>query len=397
MSTSLAPMHVLLVHNYYRQAGGEDRVFETERSALLAHGHTVSELTATNDVLHGISMVTDSVWSAPARDRLSHLLEKKKPDIVHVHNIFFALSPSILGTARRYGIPTVQTLHNYRWLCPAGTFYRNGAVCETCKRRAVPHPSIVHRCCNGSLRQSAGVASILGIHRVLGNPRESVDLFVAPTSFARKKYVEGGFPEERIVVKAHFVSPGPYRSPDPGPALFVGRLSAEKGIGTLMQAWRELEGVPLDIVGDGPLEADMRSEIGSGRTSGIRVMGGKSPSDVRRLISTARFVIVPSECYETFGLVVIEAFSAGVPVICSGMGAVGELVADGENGLHFSTGDHRDLAAKVRWLSGNPNERDRMGEKAYDTYRTLYSEETGYRALMETYATARSVFAERHM
>src|ERR1700681_312252 len=247
------PQTVLSVHNFYRQPGGEDRVCADEAALLEQHGHTVVRYEEHNRRIAGagISAAGSTVWSTRSFRRLRSVLREQACDVVHFHNTFPLISPAAYYAARAANVPVVQTLHNYRLICPAGTLLRDGAVCEECIGR-VPLPALVHGCYRGSRPATAAVAAMLVIHRVGGTWRRMVDAYIAPSEFARKKLIAGGLPAERIVMKPNFVAPHPGAgSGDGGYAFFAGRLSEEKGVRTLFQAWERLgTAIPLVVAGD---------------------------------------------------------------------------------------------------------------------------------------------------
>lgn len=221
-------------------------------------------------------------------------------------------------------------------------------------------------------------------------------MYIALTEFAQRKFIEGGLPANRISVKPNCVDPDPglgeQRS---GYAAFVGRLSEEKGIRTLLGAWPNCSNrIPLRVAGDGPLKDDIRDSLTMEPDTDIELMGLLEPPDVMRLIKGAAFLIYPSQCYETLGMTIIEAFACGVPVIASKLGAMAEIVSNGVTGLHFAAGDESDLAAKVDWAWTHPKEMEQMGRAARREYEAKYTAEQNYQALMRIYETARSAASE---
>jgi glycosyltransferase involved in cell wall biosynthesis len=280
----------------------------------------------------------------------------------------------------------VQTLHNFRLICPAATFHREGNVCEACAEKSLME-SIRHACYRDSRAATATVALMLATHRLLGTWKDSVDSYIALTSFARDKFIASGISPEKLFVKPNFVDP------DPGPrtgageyAFFAGRLSPEKGVSTLLKAWPHLkEPIPLRIAGDGPDRPRLEAFAGDQHLRDIQFLGRLSYSETVAAMKGARFVIVPSTWYETFGLVIVEAMACGVPVICSRLGAMQENVADGVTGLHFTPGDAEDLARKVSWACVHPLEMSEMGRAARRQYEFRYTAEKNYSLLMEIY------------
>ena len=384
-------LKLLLVHNYYRQRGGEDVVFEAEARLLEEHGHQVVRYEARNDALEGTpawAIARQSLWNDRTYRDVQRLVERERPDLVHVHNTLSVISPSVYHAVRQSGVPLVQTLHNYRLLCPSAVLFRNGGICEACLGKAVAHPAVRYGCYRGSRAASAAVATTSALQRFLGTWTRCVDLFVALTSFARGKFVEGGLPVERIVVKPNFTpDPGLART-DGDYALFVGRLSPEKGVQPLLDAWRRLgSSLRLRIIGDGPQAAAVTEAIGGG--AAIDYMGRQSPQAVSAAMAGAKFLVFPSIWYETFGLTIIEAYAAGTPVLASDLGAMTDLVKDGVTGLRFRPGDAEHLAAQVAWAREHPDELRAMGRNARLEYESCYTPERNLELLLDVYETAR--------
>jgi glycosyltransferase involved in cell wall biosynthesis len=380
----------LVVHNRYRQPGGEDQVFSAETALLEARGHRVLRYSTHNDRvadMNSLALAKGTLWNSSIYRELRTLMRRERPNVAHFHNTFPLVSPAGYFAARAEGVPVIQTLHNYRLLCPNALFFRDGGVCEDCLGKAVPWPGVVHKCYRGSRAASGSVAAMLTAHRALRTWTEKVDAYITITRFARDKFIQGGLPAEKIVVKPNFVNP------DPGPGegrggyvLFVGRLSIEKGIGTLLAAWKRLGGrVPLKVVGDGPL-VDEVVKAANGR-SRVEWLGYRSLAEVHALMKEASALVFPSEWYETFGRVAAEAFATGTPVIAANIGAAIELVEHGRTGLRFPPGDPEDLAAQVEWILNHPVERTRMRREARAEFEAKYTAERNYRMLMEIYGS----------
>ena len=384
-------MKILAVHNRYQRPGGEDQVFADETALLEAENHSVVRCEVHNDRVERMNRVTlarDTVWNASAYRELGVLIRRERPDVAHFHNTLPLVSPAGYYAARAEGVPVIQTLHNYRLLCPVALFFRDGRVCEDCMGKAVPWPGVAHACYRGSRAASGAVATMLTLHRAIRTYAQVVDVYVALTEFARNKFIEGGLPAEKIVVKPNFVAPDPGRGPGGGGyVLFVGRLAPEKGTGTMLAAWDRLgTGVPLKIVGDGPLR-DRVARAAAWR-SNVEWLGHRPVSEVHTLMKGAELLVFPSEWYETFGRVAAEAFAAGTPVVAADIGAVAELVEHGRTGLLFRPGDPKDLAAQVGWALSHPAELRSMREEARAEFEAKYTAERNYLALMEIYATA---------
>jgi glycosyltransferase involved in cell wall biosynthesis len=381
---------ILLVHNRYRQAGGEDVVFQQEGSLLRRHGHRVEEYLEDNSRIQEtgrFAAAANAVWSPRTRSRLRDLIHRERPEVAHFHNTFPLISPSAYWACRETGVPVVQTLHNYRLLCAAALFFRSGRPCEDCMGKRLLWPGVLHACYRGSRLETAGVTMMLETHRMLGTWRNKVDLFIALSDFSRRKFIEGGLPEERIVTKPNFVDPDPGAGRADGDfALFVGRLSVEKGVHVLLDAWRSLPGRSLAICGDGPMR-DLVDRFARSRPAGeIRVYGARSRPEVFDLMKRSRFLVFPSTCYESFPLVIAEAFGCALPVLSTGIGAGAEIVDDGRTGLHFKSGDPLSLAAAADRLW--PESRA-MGAEARSEFLAKYTAEANYARLMDLYSRAR--------
>lgn len=384
-------MRILLVHNHYQVRGGEDESVAAEARLLQAAGHEVKIYSESNDqvaAMTSLSLARRTVWSSEAYHLVRRRLQASRYDVVHVQNFFPLISPSVYYAARDENVPVVQTLRNYRLLCPNGLFFRHGQVCEDCLGKALPYPGVVHRCYRNSWSASSAVAAMLVIHRILRTWQTTVRLYVTLTNFARDKLIQGGLPEDKIVVKPNFVDP------DPGPgtgggdyALYVGRLSVEKGLDTLLAAWQRVgDRLPLKIVGDGPLVEHIAQV--AAQSSYLEWLGRQPIAEVYALMGDATVVIFPSTWYETFGRVAIEAFAKGTPVIATNIGAIAEIIESGRTGLHFRPGDADDLAAKVTWLLARPQELARMRREARAVFETHYTAHNNYEQLMALYSRA---------
>jgi glycosyltransferase involved in cell wall biosynthesis len=380
---------ILVVHNSYQQVGGEDAVFAAEATLLRQHGHEVVEYRDNNQRINQISRLSaaaGTIWSRSSHRRMLQTLRAARPDIVHFHNTFLLISPSAYYACREFGVPVVQTLHNYRLLCPAATFFRGGQLCEACLGKTLPWPGVWHACYRKSHSQTTIVAAMIGVHRWLKTWQQQVDIYIALSEFASEKFIKGGIPREKIVIKPNFVNP------DPGVgeendyfALFVGRLSPEKGVWTLLQAWQGLKGIPLKILGDGPLLTDVQHFIQQKKLDCVEVLGQRAHGETLTLMKRARFLIFPSEWYEGFPLTLAEAFACGVPVIAARLGAMAEIVKEGHTGLLFCAGDPQDLAGKVRWAVENAKAMCRMRENARRIYEEKYTAGKNYKMLSAIY------------
>jgi glycosyltransferase involved in cell wall biosynthesis len=396
-------MKILLVHNSYQQAGGEDIIFEQDKKNLQRAGHDVITYERSNHELEHISilqramLVKNIVWDSETKRDFEGLLEKKSPDVVHVHNTFVMISPSIYSACRERRVPVVQTLQNYRLMCPGALFFRDGKVCEDCVDHSLWH-GIRHGCYRNSRMETAGVALMLAWHRRMKTYHELIDCAVAATEFSRGKFLAAGFDSQKVVVKPNFVDP------DPGPrdrigdyAVFTGRLSVEKGVATLLEAWAQSRNdQPLKIVGDGPLRESLQTYAAGHGLSNVSFTGRLSRDETIAIVKGAQFQIVPSVSYEGFPMVIAEGFACGVPMICSRLGAMQEIVIDHRTGLHFSPGDAQDLASKIDWAWNHSAELAQMGAAARKQYESEFTAEKNYSQLMQIYERTVATYDSRN-
>ena len=391
-------MKIVIVHNTYQQPGGEDVAVAAESNLLERRGHTVIRYSRSNDEMAMMSaprrllMVKDMIHSEKSKREMLDLMRDERPDLVHVHNTFMMVSPSVFEACREAGIPVVQTLHNYRLLCPGWSLCREGKVCEECIESGLWR-GVWHGCYRDSRLMTAAVALMLQVHRMRGTWSHDVGGYVALTNFARDKFIEGGLPASRIGVKPNFLESDPgKRSSSGGFALFVGRLSAEKGAEVVLQAWQKLKGtIPLVIMGDGPLREPLESEAAARNLSNITFAGWRSRGEILSAMKSASLLITPSLWYEGFPMTVVEAFACGIPVICSRLGGLREIVEDGSTGLHFNPGDAEDLAGKLDLLWTQPSQLAAMGRAAREEYKRNYTAERNYELMMQIYARTMAV------
>ncbi len=380
------PLKVLVAHNAYKQRGGEDAVVEAEIALLRKHGHDVVEHRCSNDGLDAqarIRSLADTLWSRSAHALMHEVIRRHQPDVMHVHNTFPRLSPSIYWAAHSERVPVVQTLHNFRLACAQATFLRNGQVCEACLH-TLPWRGVVQRCYRGSLTQSSALVGMLALHRALGTFRSKVTRYIALSEFSKKKFVAAGLPADKLSVKPNFVG-----ASDPSPAarqggLFVGRLSEEKGIRVLLDALSLSTTSRCTVIGSGPLERIVAAH------PQVRWLGWQDQNVVREHMGAASYVVLPSIGYEQFPLVIAEAYACGTPVVASRLGALEELVHDGQNGLLFAPGDAAALAEKLAFVANHPDRMRQMGDNARAHYELKYTPERNYEQLIAIYTLALS-------
>jgi glycosyltransferase involved in cell wall biosynthesis len=385
-------MRVLMLHNHYQNAGGEDVAVAAESSLLSTHGHEVTVYTISNDRLRTRWAAAAAAWraaySTTSLRSVAAEIRRVGPDVVHVHNFFPLLSPSVYDACRAAGVPVVQTLHNYRLLCVNAEFFRDGQACEACLGKMLAWPGVLHACYRRSRVASGAVAVMQTANRFRRTWTDKVDRYIALTEFARGKFIQGGLPAEKIVIKPNFARFDPGRGTGGGRyALFVGRLVAGKGLATLLAACESLKGqVPMKIVGDGPLADAVASA--SRRTAGVEWLGPCTNERVLALMKDAWVLLFPSLYYENFPIVIAEAYAAGLPIIASNVGSMSLLIDHGRTGLHVRPNDPADLAAKLLWLWAHPQERTRMSAEARVEFEQKYTAKRNYETLMEIYACA---------
>lgn len=385
-------MRVLQLHNLYKIPGGEDVVVQAEKALLENHGHEVVLLQADNDNITNLFSKTmtalGTVYSFSGKKQVQAEIAKFQPDVVHVHNFFPLWSPAVYDACREARVPVLQTLHNYRFFCAGAFFFRDGTVCEDCLGKFFPWPGVVHRCYRDSRVGSAVLATMQSFHSHRGTWKERVNLYIALTEFARNKFIEAGLPGDKIVLKPNFLFPDPGSKQMNGDyALFVGRLSPEKGISTLLAAWQTLgEQITLKIVGDGPLADEVA--IAESEIPGVEWLGRQPKEQVQKLMQDAKMLVFPSVWYEGFPMVILEAYAVGLPVVASNLGSLSSVVDSGRTGLHFRAGDADDLAAKVEWAVTHPEHLTQMRREAHAEFEAKYTAEANYRRLMEIYDLA---------
>ncbi len=376
-------MRVLVAHNAYQQRGGEDSVVDDELALLRGRGAEVELLQMHNDDIAGMGraeLLGRTLWSRSAAEQMSERCRQFQPDVVHVHNSFPLLSPAIHWAAQAAGVPVVQTLHNFRLMCPQAMLLREGKVCEDCVGK-LPWRGAVRGCYRGSVAQSSVLAGMLTLHRGLGTWHRRVNRFIALTEFARAKFIEGGLPPARLRVKPNFADLPATDAADRRGLLFVGRLSAEKGVDALAAAAVGLP-APVTVIGEGPM-----SDVVAG-AEGLDALGAQSPAGVAAAMRRASALVLPSICYENFPRTLVEAFACGLPVIASRLGAMEELVQDGVTGLLFEPGDAGALRECLLWALDHPVDLASMGQRARAVYEANYTAARNHEQLMTIYQEA---------
>jgi glycosyltransferase involved in cell wall biosynthesis len=385
-------MKIALVHNTYRWPGGEDVIVEQERDLLRSAGHTVIEYRRSNheisngSLVRQITLAQRAIWSGGTFHEFRTLLRKEKPDVVHVHNTFVMISPSVYWACAEQKIPVVQTLHNYRLFCPPSNFLRDGKICEECVEHSLLR-GVAYGCYQGSRMATGAAALVLATHRWVGTWTRKIDCYIAVSQFARKKFVQAGLPAEKLAVKPHFVFPDPGERATGGDyAIFVGRFTSEKGLPLLLNAWKRVKtSVPLMIVGDGPLRESLEAQAAQMAGSHVIFRGQLSRDATLAAVKGAKFLLCASQCYEQGPATILESFACGVPVIAPALGPIDEVVEEGRSGLLFRAGDPAHLAEKIAWALAHHQQLPAMGKSARAKFDSAYTGQKNYTRLMEIY------------
>ena len=384
-------MKILLAHNFYQTGSpsGEDAVFRNEKLLLEQAGHHVIAFEKHNDTIStGIvdraQAAMDANWSLRSYRELRAVLVTQRPDVAHFHNTFPLLSPSAYRACRQERVPTVQTLHNYRLICPGALLMREGRPCELCIEGSVLS-SIKHGCYRSSRSATTVVAAMSTLHRARGTYRTDVDRYIALTEFARHRFVRGGLPGDRIRVRPNCLMDNPPVGHGGGRfALYVGRLSAEKGVQTLVDAWSGID-YPLWIAGDGPLRSAL--EAAAHRCGAqIRFLGYQTREQVLSMMRDATMVVIPSECYEGFPVTVLEALASGTPLAVSAIGALDEILQSPDNALKFPPRDPIALRATAMQLLADTELRAAMRTMNRSLFERRYAAATALNSLLAIYA-----------
>jgi glycosyltransferase involved in cell wall biosynthesis len=395
-------MRILILHNRYKLHGGEDVVVQQESQLLRDAGYFVDVMEVSNDEIESsvdkLKTAFMSIYSPPMRKLVERRIQDTGADVLHVHNFFPRLTPAVYDAGAERNCAVVQTLHNYRLVCPGGLLFRDGAVCEECLGRSFALPGIQHGCYRGSRIGSATIATMTALHRVRGTWRDRVDRYIVLNEYARSVFTEyGGLPAERIRVKPNVVPDSGLGRGSGGYALFVGRLSPEKGIATLLRAASDPAfQLPLKIVGTGPMQTEVIAAAAA--CTNIEYLGAQPRAEVVKLVGDALVQIVPSEWHEAGGpLVIGEAFAAGVPVVTPAMEPMSTVVEDGVSGLLYLPRDHEDLCRAVARIVDNPEMVAAMRIKARQRYEAMYMPASNLNELEIIYREAIEEMRERRV
>jgi len=395
-------LKILLVHNFYGSSApsGENTAFQAESGLLRKNGHTVIEFTRNSDEVRNLGSfgllkgAFSTPWNPFSLKALKNILIKEKPDILHVHNFFPLISPSIFYATNDLDTPTVFTLHNYRIVCANAILLRNNSPCTECLDKQSILPSLKYKCYRESRMATLPLALSIKLHQVLGTWQRKVDAFISLTEFQKNKLIEAGLPAEKIHIKPHFYSspPNPLPFNERGSkVVFIGRLGPEKGINVLLHAWKMWgEDAPdLEIIGDGPERHPLEKYSATNNLDNkISFLGQLPFPQTLDKLSRARLSILPTLCYEGFPMTVLEAFAMGVPVVASNIGSLPCIIENNKNGALFKAGDSEALCNALKEVWGNRENLEQMSTAARSTFEESFSTEINHKILMDIYQEA---------
>jgi len=378
-------MKILVGHNFYQQPGGEDHVFRTQTQLLKAHGHNVHLYERRNAELKK-SDALSLRFSKRSYQDVHALGLGFKPDIAHFHNTFFMMTPSVFYACKNLDIPVVLSAHNYRLMCINGLFFRDNRPCEDCTKQT-RLSGIVNRCYRSSFAASTVLTDMVSHHWRRGTWTKMIDRLTVATEFSRRKHIQAGIPEDKITVLPHFVDdPGPVNeAPRQGYALYAGRLSPEKGLNVLLDAWKSIKDIELYIVGSGPMKASLEKRVLDEGLTNVKIFGFIEKVEYIKIMKEAMFLVAPCLSYDNFPMVIVESYSYGVPVLASRLGSLEEAVEDGVTGRLFKPNDAKDLAEKVNDVLQNLSAHQTMCINARKTYELKHSPLKHYEALLKIY------------
>lgn len=381
---------VLIVHNYYQIPGGEDTVVENEKNLLLENGHEVLLYTRHNDEIKNKNIIgklllpLETIFSIKTYKEVKKIIKKEKIDIVHVHNTLPLVSPSVYYAAKKCKISVVQTIHNFRLLCPGATFTRDNKICEDCVEKSLLC-SVKNKCYRGSFIQSLVSAFNLGFHRRIGTYKK-VDGYIALTEFNKRK-LKTLIEEEKIFVKPNFTyfeAIEMIEVEDRKYFLYLGRIDKLKGIDLILRAWKEIKDEELYIVGTGPYEKEAKKYVLENKLDNVRFLGFKSKGEVNNILKYSKALIIASQWYEGFPMTILESFSLGVPIIGSDVGNIGTIIDDKTNGILFKYNELGDLREKIYSLKSY-RLLEFLSYNAKKTFELKYNKNKNYIKLVEIY------------
>ncbi len=386
-------MKVLIIHNYYVHRAGESQAVLREKELLESYGHTVLLYTKDNQILQQQSiwnkllLFITMLFSWPSFRDIIKIAREERPDVAHIHNVYPLISPSVYWALRKFRIPILQILHNYRFFCPNGLLLdQEKKICEKCRDGSL-RSAVQGKCYRSSSFQSLALVLCLTLHRSIGTFRK-IDRYLAPSVFMRSKMIEAGFPPDRVLIKRHHVDLSQFEPSQQhgGYAVYMGRLSREKGIPIMLEAFAVSPPIPLHIFGDGPLKKQIQEQILTRELFHIQVHGFVDSPQRFEWIKKAAFLVFPSEWYENAPFTLIESMSLGVPAVASRIGGITEIIEHGKTGLLFEPGNGEELQTRIREIHSNAELLSGMRKQARQKAEREYGREQAYAALLSVYA-----------
>lgn len=377
-------MKILQVHNYYQQAGGEDTVVAQEKELLEINGHHVTTFYKQNDEIENLTkfqklrMVKDSTWSKKTYEEVDHVLKNEKIDVCHVHNTLPLITPSIYYACKKYNVPVVQTLHNYRLICTNGLLMREGRICEDCLGRSA-YGAIAKKCYRNSALQTYVVARMLQKNKHMGTWTNQVDAYLCLTEMAKQKFIEHGLPKNKITVKPNFIAIEPKaKKTDENYLLYAGRVTENKGLELIKKLANDLTKT-IKIAGDGDMVEELR------KIPTIEILGRKTHDETIELARNAKAILFPTTLYEGMPMTIIEAFALKTPIIATEIGASKSMIRNKVTGLLFPLNSYPDFYNCVRFCLENPIKINKIVEQAYQEYQNNYTPDSNYKMLLSAY------------
>ncbi|SHK18341.1 glycosyltransferase family 4 protein [Tepidibacter formicigenes] len=383
--------NVLMAHNYYQVPGGEDTVFHNEVEMLKKNGHKVIKYTRHNDkikesgIFGKLKLATETVFSFKTYKEVRSLIDKNDIHVVHVHNTLPLISPSIYYAAISKKVPVVQTIHNFRLLCPGATFTKNGHICEDCLSKGL-RQSLKNKCYRNSLLQTYIMYFMLKFHKIIGTYNKIN--YITLTEFNKNKILNLVKDDKKVFIKPNFISKKEKTQRNlEDYFIYIGRLDEIKGINFLVNSWKDIDkNIKLYIIGDGPEKENIEKYIKESKINNIKLLGFMDRLSAFEIIEKSRAIIVPSKWYEGFPMTIAESFSLGVPVIGSNIGNIGCIVNDENNGLLFEKDNKQSLKEVVERVFYNKQFNIQLGNNAYNTFLDYYTDEENYNILQNIYS-----------
>jgi len=402
-------MKILQINKFFYQQGGAERYLFNLIKLLEDNGHEVIPFTMADEknqptlwskyfvskvetlaprtLKEKLRVFGRMIYSFEAKRKIENLIKEVRPDLVHLHNIYHQISPSILSVIKKFKIPIVMTVHDYKLICPNYILYTKNSTCQRCRGQKY-YNALKYRCLKNSFFASLAVMIEMYFHKFLKIYQKNIDLFIAPSNFVKEKLIYFGLPANKIAVLPHFINPKLTEHQNCSPEnyfLYLGRLKEEKGVELLLRAMKELPETNLKIIGTGPEEQALKKYVKENNLTNINFLGKLNQEKISDLIKNSLAIIIPSRVWETFGLTGAEALAYQKPVIASAMGGLPEIIIDGKTGLLFSSENIGELMEKMKWVLNNKEAAQKLGEQGYNFIKANLSPEEHYDKLMKIY------------